>query len=265
MLSAPSNRRERILLYGEANSGKSSAWVSLALWLRKTKSDAKVWLLDSDQAYEAMWCEELDGIVECVDIDVNEMEKWPAIMEAIKGRAGKDDWVVVDMIDKLWAGAQSYFWEQEGSGTLGNVYMRNMIDSGFNLGGDWGKNWDAINKLKDDFMWLYLNTKCHKLACTSAGTIYTDSKSGLATRADDEKYVRYKFKPRGHPRIAHEFHTILLAREIPGVRDSEWNLTTVKERGPIGMGKRVELRGEKVSPAGGFVHAYLIKVAGWRM
>ena len=107
MLSAPSNRRERILVYGEANSGKSSAWVSLALWLKRTKSTAKIYLLDSDDAYEAMWCPELDGIVECVAIDVNEMEKWPDIMGSIKMKVKSDDWVVFDMIDKLWAGAQS--------------------------------------------------------------------------------------------------------------------------------------------------------------
>jgi hypothetical protein len=253
-----------VLIYGEANSGKSSAWVSLALWLRKTKSTAKIYLLDSDDAYEAMWCPELDGVVHCTGIDVNEMEKWPAIMYAIKQKVQADDWVVVDMIDKVWSGAQSYFWEQEGSGSLGAVYMRNMIDGGFNIGGDYGKNWDAINKLKDDFMWQYLNARCHKLSCTSAGTVYVD-KGGLAQKADDEKYVRYKFKPRGHPRIAHEFHTILLAREIPGQKDSEWNLTTVKERGPIGMGKRTELRGEKVTAAGGFVQSYLLKVAGWKL
>ena len=237
----------------------------MALWLKKTKSSAKIWLLDSDDAYEAMWCPELDGIVEVFPIDVNEMEKWPEILAGVKMRAKSDDWLVFDMIDKLWTGAQAYFWEQEGSGSLGAVYMRNLTDTGFNLGGDWGKNWDAINKLKDDVMWVYLNTRCHKLACTTAGTVYVDNKSGLAQRADDEKYVRYKFKPRGHPRIAHEFHTILLAREIPGARDSEWNLTTVKERGPIGMSKRPELRGEKVSAAGGFVQAYLLKIAGWKL
>ena len=265
MLTAPTSRRERVLIYGEANSGKSSAWVSLALWLKKTRSAAKVYLLDSDDAYEAMWCPELDGVVECVAVDVNEMETWPETMAKIKGKVKVDDWVVVDMIDKLWSGAQAYFWEQEGTGSLGSVAMRNMTDAGFSVGGDWGKNWDAINKLKDDFMWVYLNSRCHKMACTTAGTVYVDQKSGLATRADDEKYVRYKFKPRGHPRIAHEFHTILLAREIPGARDSEWNLTTVKERGPIGMAKRTELRGEKVTAAGGFVQAYLLKVAGWKL
>src|SRR5215471_2041821 len=265
MLSAPSSRRERILVYGEANRGKSSAWVSLALWLKKTKSGAKVYLLDSDDAYEAMWCAELDGAVEVHPIDVNEMEKWPEVLAGIKLKAKADDWLVFDMIDKLWTGAQAYFWEQEGTGSLGAVYMRSMTDAGFNIGGDWGKNWDAINKLKDDVMWVYLNTRCHKMACTTAGTVYVDAKSGLATRADDEKYVSFKLKPRRHPRIAHEFHTILLAREIPGKGDSEWNLTTVKERGPIGMAKRTELRGEKVTAAGGFVQAYLLKVAGWKL
>lgn len=264
MLSAPSSRRERILIYGEANSGKSSAWVSVALWLKKTKSQAKIRLLDSDDAYEAMWCPELDGIVEAIPVDVNEMEKWPGVIGRVKAESKPDDWIVVDMIDKLWTGAQAYFWEQEGSGSLGSVYMRNITDDSFNMGGDYGKNWDAINKLKDDFMWQFLNAKCHKLACTTAGTVYVD-KQGLAQRASDEVYVRYKFKPRGHPRIAHEFHTILLAREIPGRTDSEWNLTTVKERGPIGMGKRQELRGEKVTAQGGFVQSYLLKVAGWKL
>jgi hypothetical protein len=31
------------------------------------------------------------------------------------------------------------------------------------------------------------------------------------------------------------------------------------------MGKRGELRGEKVTAAGGFVQAYLLKIAGWKL
>ena len=266
MLSAPTQKRERILLYGEAGSGKSSAWVSIANWIVKSKSDAKIYLFDSDYSYEAMYDESFDSVVEVVNVDVNEFELWAKKLREVRPKLKRDDWLVVDMIDKAWTGAQNWYWRSVGGGdSIGEVYLRARTEPGFDVGGAYGANWGDINRLYDDFMSLFINAPCHKLACTPARQVMVNPQSGLAINKNDVEWVRYQYKPVGQNRLSHGFHTILLAREIPSTKGSEYNLTTVKERGPVGKTRRSELRGEKVPEGNGFVGTYLVKVAGWKL
>ena len=264
MLSASNQRREKVLIVGDANSGKSSAWVSIAHWLAKTKSDAKVRVLDTDQAWEAMYDSTIEPVVEVVSSDKDNAEEWPEIMRSFKKRSQPDDWLVVDMIDQPWEAARQWFWKTKEGDSLAEVYLRQASGENVDIGGAYGRNWDVINKIYDDIVHPFFSAPCHKLACTPAQEIWTD-KQGLAPNKNDQEWVKFKYKPRGQNRLAHGFHTILLAQRIPSGRDSEWVMTTMKERGPIGLAKREELRGENVTANMGFVGAYLTKVAGWRL
>jgi len=248
---------------GEANSGKSSCWVSIAHWLAKTKSTAKVRVLDTDNAWEAMWTPEIEQHVEVVSSDKDEAEEWPAIMQGFKKASGPDDWIVIDMVDQPWEAARGWFWKAKEGDSLAEIYLRQMTD-GMDIGGAYGRNWDVINKIYDDIVHPFFSAKCHKLACTPAQEVWVD-RQGLAANKSDQEWVRYKYKPRGQNRLAHGFHTILLAQRIPAGKDNEWVMTTMKERGPIGLAKRDELKGETVTANMGFVGSYLTKVAGWRL
>jgi hypothetical protein len=132
------------------------------------------------------------------------------------------------------------------------------------MGGGYGRNWDTINKIYDEMVGPFFSAPCHKLACTPAQEVWTD-KQGLAANKTDQMYVPFKYKPRGATRLAHKFHTILLAQKVPSGRGAEWLMTSMKERGPIGMTTRSPLLGEVVTPGMGFVGAYLMRVAGWRL
>lgn len=264
MLSASTPRREKILLFGEANSGKSSAWVSIAHWLAKTKSTAKVRVLDTDMAWDAMYDPAIEPAVEVVSSDKDNADEWPGIMQRFKKVSEPDDWVVIDMVDQPWEAARGWFWKTKEGDSLAEVYLRQTTGDNVDIGGPYGRNWDVINKLYDDMVHPFFSARCHKLACTPAQEIWVD-KGGLAANKSDQEWVRFKYKPRGQNRLAHGFHTILLAQRIPSGRDQEWVLTTTKERGPIGLPKRVELKGEPVTENMGFVGSYLTKVAGWRL
>lgn len=263
MLSASNSRREKILVFGEANSGKSSTWVSIAHWLVKTKSSAKVRVLDTDQAWEAMYDPVLEPVVEVVSSDKDQAEEWPEIMRGFRKKSEPDDWIVIDMIDQPNEASRSWFWKAKEGDSLAEIYLRQITDN-LDVGGPYGRNWDVINRIYDDIVHPFFSARCHKLACTPAQEIFTD-RQGLAASKKDQEWVRFKYKPRGQNRLPHAFHTILLAQRIPSGNDSEWVLTTTKERGPIGLAKREELKGETVTPNMGFVGAYLTKVAGWRL
>jgi len=264
LLHPTSNRLERILICGEADAGKSSAWVSIAHWIVKTKSQAKVRVLDTDGAWDAMWSSEIESAVEVVSTDRSECDTWPGIMQGFKKKADPNDWIVVDMIDEPYEAAKGVFWQAKERSSLAEVYLRNVTGEGFDMGGGYGRNWDAINKVYDEMVGPFFSAPCHKLACTPAQEVWTD-RQGLAANKTDQQYVQFKFKPRGATRLAHKFHTILLAQKVPSGRGAEWLMTTMKERGPIGLPSREMLLGESVQAGMGFVGAYLMKVAGWRL
>src|SRR2546428_10406008 len=94
-------RRERILLYGGWSSGKSSAWVSVAQWLAKTRTtNSRVLALDTDRAWEAMDPGNLDGLVV-----IRNAPEWPDIKSSVKElvtMGTRDDFLVVDLADKPW-------------------------------------------------------------------------------------------------------------------------------------------------------------------
>lgn len=265
MLQAPSSRRERILVAGGPGSGKSSCWVSIAAWIKKTKSDAKVRLLDTDLAYDAYRSDYIEDVVEAYSADMENSDEWPQVLQKFKADSRPDDWIVVDMADKLWEAARGYFWRTVSDGTsLGEIYMKAM-QGDLDMGGPYGRNWDVMKKIYQDSMSPFLSARCHKLALTPAQEVFTD-KSGAALNVKDAEYVRFKYKPAGESRLPHLFHSVLLAQRIPSQKvEGTWTLTTIKEQGPIGLPKRQDLHGEAVTAAAGFVGAYLVKVAGWKL
>lgn len=258
MILPPDQRREKAMVFGPSGSGKSSCWVSIADWYQKTRTPGKVRVVDTDQAWEAMRSDELDRVVEVYDAEVAEFPKWVDQLQSWRPLVQRDDWAVVDMVDTVRAAAENHYWSTiTGGDMLGEIYLR-AESEGFDTSGPYGKHQGNITKLYNDFMRVFLNLPCHKLALAPAQEVMVN-KDGRALNQNDAEYVRFKYKPVGHWRTPHNFHTILLTREVPG----EWNLTTVKERGPIGKG-RPYLTGEKVTDSG-FVGAYLMKVAGWRL
>lgn len=264
MLGPATNRRERILVFGPSGAGKSSTWISVADWAGRTKAPVKIRVIDTDHAYEAMADDSFTN-VEVYDAETSEFPKWGEQLRAWRPSMGRDDWLVVDMIDQAWTGAQEYYWwTVTGGDPLGEIFLKAETED-FDTVGDYGKHWGNINRLYNDFMRAILQVPCNVLCVAPAAEVALNAKTGLALNKDQQEYVKFRYRPIGQKRLAHAFHTILLAREIPSEKGSQWNLTTVKERGPIGKEKRRDMKGDAVEATTGFVGAYLVKVAGWHM
>lgn len=266
MLAAPSPRRERILVFGPSGSGKSSTWTAIANTIIRTKSPAHLYVVDTDHAYDAMYDPSYDPIITVHDAERANFPEWVEVVSKWRPHLTSDDWIITDMVDQVRTAAKQHYWhEKTGGYTLGEVSLRGEVDDAFDTVGPYGKHEGNINDLYGDFMTAFLNVPCHVLAITPAQQVMLD-KQGMAINEKDQEFVKFRYRPTGHWRLPHHFHTILLTREIPGPKGSQWNLTTVKERGPIGKANRRQyLTGELVTEQLGFVGAYLMKVAGWHL
>ena len=260
MLHAPHPRRERPLIYGRFNSGKSSCWLSVADWSERTDADITIHLGDTDHAWDAMRPIDgsLDRIVQVTDLDINDYRPWLDWTKKTRENVRPEDWVVVDMIDKAWTAAQGHYWAQmTGDDVLAEVYLRNQQAlaskgrEGEYMAGDHGANWGIINKFYNAFFQAVINMPCHVMCIAPATEVRENEKPEIRNQ------FKVGWKPVGQKDLPHGFHTVLFAAEAT---EGKWIYTTIRERGPIGQ-KRQMLKGEEVV---GFVETYLFGVAGWR-
>lgn len=259
-LQAGSGRRERILVFGFSGAGKSTTWMNVAEWMYKTKSESKMYVVDNDMAWQAG--RPLDGHLDDV-VKVWDVETWQEHREAVRaarGLAKRDDWLVVDMADKVWNVTQNAYWQMAYGKEIDEIFLDTKIND-FNLAGDYGQNWGAINKMYDAVWGQVSRAPCHVLCVTGGDEVRKAGKSGKGGDAPEitKAFGKYGIKPTGQKRLAHDFHTLLLAQETP----SSYTLTTIKERNPPDRVDRPNLTAEKVKS--GFTMQYLVKIANWKI
>lgn len=258
MISAPGPRRERILGYGGPGAGKSQKWLSLAKWIKRTGSPSKIRLLDTDFAWEAY--RPLDGSLDDVVI-VEQAWDWEEFKPAMNrllttGTPTRDDVLVVDMIHKPWEKAQEGFFERM-SGNDFDEFLFMALKNGENIGGDWGVNWGVINKMYNGFVDQLMRWRGHLIACAPETEVRQPDRSGKGGDSLEVRtlYGRVGMRPQGQKNLSHLFHTILYMQVKQTRNDTEWMMTTVKDR------QRDMLKGEKVTD---WTMNYLIQKAGWR-
>lgn len=254
-------RLERLLIFGESGSGKSSTWMALADWIERTGSSSVIWAMDTDNAWDGMRPEDgsLDKVVRIHQFSSTQFEYWRPSVREIRSKVARQDWVVLDMADKAWTGAQNCYWQQKQGESFADVFAAAVIaDDLGELSGHHGTNWGAINKIYDDFMEVLINMPCNVLAIAPSKQLQMEGKgNNRAPTEADREWARFGAKPSGQKDLKHGFHTILFCQETP----KGFTYTTVKERGPINRAKREYLKGERVED---FVTTYLFKVAKWR-
>lgn len=255
---APS-RRERILLYGAPGTGKSWAWVSIAEWLEKTKSPGKVILHDTDIAWDAM--RPVDGRLDdrVIPMSLWEWGDYKAAMSKAMTMAGsesKDDWLVVDLVDKAWDAAQEGFFERAYGAEIDEFYVNiahNNAKSGpknqLSAGGEYGANWNVIKKMYQSYITGLLRWPGHVLCCAAAAQVHTE---GVMADSDvtRREFGGFGWKPAGEKNLPHLFHTVLLCQRG---RDN-WTMSVAKDR------NREVKKGIEVDS---FVTSYLFP-NGWR-
>lgn len=268
-LHAPTRRRERILAFGPSGSGKSTMWLTVAEWLHKTHSPAQMYVMDTDRAWEAM--QPLDGHLDTT-VTVTDCPTWEEMRDTVRKwqhiDVSPEDWLVVDMMNKPWSKAQDAFFERAYGIEIDEFFVTAKGDMKL-MGGDYGKNWQAIGKMYGTIADLVQSRwPGHVLCCTPAKEIWED-RSGTPVNSGDADLVikhpafgKIGFKPQGQGDLPHMFHTVLFTQQAP----SGWVFTTAKERNQMGLvegdeGFRSYKSGEPIKD---FVKSYLMPIAGWR-
>lgn len=260
MLHPTKPSRERILLFGPWNGGKSSAWLSVLKWLKD--STTHFYLYDSDNAwdrYQEMFDTPPSNITV---IDVGEYgDVYPSI-EKHRKEAGKDDWLVVDMGHGLLEMAEDAFIEAA-HGVNSLDWITKAVTSKDGRGGAYGINWSGRKKYYGRVMSNVQRWPGHVVFCCAEQEVKspvtkrdgsTDSTFADAKEIRD-LFGRIGYRPQGDDNLPHMFHTVLRMTSD----GNKWYMTTVKERV---VEKREKMAGKEVAD---FVSSYLVPVAGWSL
>lgn len=258
-LTPPPDRRarERLLIYGVAGVGKSTAVVDLAANVK-----GKVWVVDTERAYDRMVeGQELDPdrfIVKDVRFDamVEDTNNWdtmlPFVRDVVKNM-DRDDWLVIDSVTPTWDDVQAWFTERLWGDDIADYMMaaRKAAEEAGKKGGsafEGFTDWPVINKQYNQLYNLILNAPGHVLL--------TAETAGLDEKLDEMEtmvmFGSHGVKPKGQKRLPHIPHTVLLFRRRHG---GKWVVDTVKDR------TRDQLSGAEND---GFHRVYLQRVAGWK-
>lgn len=213
MLQPTTRRRERILAYGLENGGKSTLWLQLAAWLRRTNSSARVFAMDSDMVSE--WAPDAyPGFDENVrSYDTYQWEEYRSALDEAQGENKPDnnDWLVVDTSDRPWLAVQDWYVR-----TVKEVEVENWIvehaksehGKEHPLSGEWGMNWFYINDQYNRWFQPIIRWKGHVLICAHERKLVRE---GL--RPDDREtiqlYDKVGVRPEGQKGLSLPMHTIL--------------------------------------------------------
>lgn len=258
MLSKPTKSRERILLYGGWNTGKTTAYFETAKLYRKTGTNGRFYVVDTDYTTERT-VEEYAGcdenMVFCTSVDIDEIDR---SLSAFRGAAGNDDWLVIDTGSELWEMCQGAFTEKVFGRDIADwtlEYRMKNPDGGSALAGAYGANWDVIKKMYGGLVQEMLRWPGHVLVTAKAKEIQQPDRKGDGGDSAEIRttYGPFGLRPAGEKNLPYLFHTVLwMAEKKPG----EWVYSSVKDRG------RERVMGGEM---GNFVASYLMKVAGWTM
>ncbi len=261
-LHPPTARRERLLIYGLNNSGKSSAVLDLAKWSASTNSPSRIYVGSTDYKWDGMVYPEIATTVTVTNLDRDDFLPWIEWAKAVKAKVTRDDWVCVDMVDVAWEAAQQFYWDRvTGGDLLADVWFRNQqaINTkgaeGEYMAGSNGGNWGLIKKYYFAFLQAVTSLPCHLLFVAQAKEVpaFGDQAEGLKAK------WKVGWMPAGEKTLPGMFFTWLYCAETP----RGWVYTTIRDDMPPGVAKRVMLKGEMVEA--GFVMDYLVPVCGWQL
>lgn len=262
MLHRELRARERILIMGPFGAGKSRSWCTMASWFRRTKSPAKVYVVDTDHAADRLsedyGPEFWDNVVARDVWDYNECK---AALEAFhKLKPTRDDVLVVDLIDILWSWTQDHYINEAfgvNASTFFVDFKRDSDKEGNAISAEagYGANWQIINKLYADVMTLIQRWPGHVIACTKADTVQAP-KAGSGAGGDSKEildaYGKVGVKPAGQKALGFQFFTVMLLNPFG---NGKWKWQTVKDVS----------RGPQNGDMKDFVMDYLVPVAGWEL
>lgn len=260
-MKASTPRRERTLVYGRSNAGKSSTWLDVANWFATTETPNRIHLGCTDFAWQSMRHEVIEPYVDCTDLDPLDFMGWVDWARRLRGEVDPDDWVVLDRTDILWEVAQETVERKRGHDLLADVKFENLraIETrnaeGELMGGAHGSNWGLIKSYYSSVLQPFINVPCHVMAVCDAKEI------NKADDAYDLQVAQWKgnYKPAGEKNLPGLFRTWIFCQESP----QGWRYTTKRDTVALGQPPRAQMQGQIVE--NGFVLDYLVPVCGWEL
>jgi hypothetical protein len=256
MIQPPDTRApERILLFGVAGTGKSTAALAVA-----RATGATMTIIDTERAHDRLLETEWQGLdnvtVKDVRFDamVNDTTNWDEMIGAVKDcvkTMQPGDWLVIDSVTPTWDDVQAWFTQKLWGDDLADYMMAARMqaqDSGKRGGSAFEgfTDWPVINKTYNTLYNLILNAPGHVLITAETAALIDEGTENQIL------FGSHGVKPKGQKRLPHIPHTVLLTGRK---RTGEWTLSTVKDRG------REQMAGVTVD---NFAKDYLGKMCGWK-
>lgn len=252
--------REMILVFGEWGTGKSLTWITLAQWLKKTNSPAKVYVLSTGFELER----NLEGWdhSNVIGEEVGDFHELKKVSEGFKKAGKRDDWLVIDHASEPNEWVRDVVAEKE----MGKSFSEWAVDSSMDeIGGAYGDRWGKINGLYRNWFNKEIGRfPGHVLATARARQFMRDKNSNIVGMAGKDKlkeeFGKWDFYPQGHGDLPYSFHSVILLRQA---NVTDWRMTVVRERTVPGSSIiRPALINHQLKD---FVVDYLIGVAHWEV
>lgn len=260
--------RERILLYGDSDSGKTYNFLKVAEWHQRRGSDAVFWgLCSPGNEWDRLLMPgaEFEHLENVRPFDVEDMQDYFDVYDGeIRPHAKPEDWLAIDVIDAAWQAAQDEYAKREWKGRdLGSKWAAE--------GGQYpitGWEWGSINARYRAFIQnRVLRFPGHVMALAWEKELQDAAKSSGKGGEDQDVLDVFGLvgrKPAGQKDDYKRFSTLLhLAKSA----DGKHVVRTARDRQRPKLGRIVE-RGKAVShypvEVGDFFMTYLVKVAKWR-
>ena len=291
-------RREKLLIYGGFKTGKSFCYVGIMHFAQLTKTDSRFFIIDNDNAAEAIGLypggtyEELLGDVvkrakgrvefeSAVIWTPRTFDEYGAIVDEIESDAEPQDWVVLDMASNLWGTMPDWWISKVYGDDPWDYYARTRKavednEEGAkdrNFGGLPGGAWEYVGKAYRSLeRRLTTYASCHLIAIASETEIQERfDKSGELRK----KYASTSgFAPKVEKDLPHRVHTVMRMTKTLSGRDVERSLTLMGDRDREGRWaelapKTLSIPVTNVDTEEGempkFAFDYLVKVGGWKL
>ena len=250
--------QERILMTGDAGSGKSTGILNIAKFAALTKSTAQFYIADTDFAMARM----LPSYPQILDrVHIDTCYDWNDLVQfqrKVLTQARPTDWVSIDFIGSAWQYVQSFYVEEIFKKNISNYFIqvrKDLAKDDKTLGALEGwTDWTVINKVYKEWINPLLFKGKYHLYATAKSTQLSSDKKPTEDSNTRQLFARFNVKPEGQKDLPYQFHTVLLCGY--DVRSGRRTITTVKDR------EREEVRGLEIK---NFAMDYLKGIGGWVM
>lgn len=260
---------ERIMLFGDADAGKTYQFLKIAEWHQKRGSDAHFYGICSPGNEWDVMC--MPGAefehLKNVTFDVAfEMQDWFDLYKKYWPNARKGvDWLCCDVAGDVWQDVQAEYAQIEWGGDLGSKWITEgglhpiAKDGMMNKDYPWGR----INSRYRDFA----NNKLMRWPGHLVGLYWeTPIPDGLKKKDKEaaDLFTPFDIFPQGNKKDYKRFHSIIhLAKNSKG--EHVWRSVRDRQRKLIGERRtRGTVTTVSTVKAGDLFRDYLVKIGGWK-